>query len=224
MFTCLAATVWLAAAEPARAGGRHKVPDLRSAPSTTRGPTQGVMLVPLTIHVASNLETRAQTLHRVRVAVARANRALEPYGFRVVVHKVWIMPGGYDTVTRRRDHRRLAEYASIDGTVHVFMVDRLELGSRLSGDRGVRGMHWRYRGLRKRFANRQYVVVNGDAPATTLVHELGHLFGLEHAYAHSNLMCSCRRGPRQVFTLGQGMIMRREARKFFRANLRSGTR
>ncbi len=224
MVTCLAAAVWLGAADIAYAGGRHKVPDLRGTPNAASQQTRGTMLVPLTIHVASDRETRAQTMHRVRVAVSRANRALEPYGFRVVVHKVWIMPTGYSTITRRRDHRRLAEYAGVDGTVHVFMVDELELGSRLSGDRGVRGMHWRYRGLRKRFAKRQYVVVNSDAPSTTLVHELGHLFGLEHAYGHNNLMCSCRRGPRQIFTRSQGMIMRREARAFFRDNLRAGTR
>ena len=90
-------------------------------------------------------------------------------------------------------------------------------------DRGVRGMHWRYRGLSKRLQGRQYVVVNVDAPSTTLVHELGHLFGLGHDRGRHNLMCSCRRGV-QYFSVSQGFVMRREARSYFRDGLRIGIR
>ena len=56
--------------------------------------------------------------------------------------------------------------------------------------------------------------LGGDAPATTLVHELGHLFGLDHDFGQQNLMCSCRVGPQQVFTRAQGVEIRRGAAQF----------
>ena len=92
--------------------------------------------------------------------------------------------------------------------VHRQRSDRLER------DRSVRGLHWRYRGLLGKMRNREYLIVSNDAPATTFVHELGHLFGLEHDTSQQNLMCSCRQGPRQIFTTSQGRTMRTGALAF----------
>ena len=193
---------------------RHAVPDIRG--ETTHGPRAQTRLLrlPLTIHVATGGERVAFDVRRLGRAIARANEALRPYGLEVYIARVVLLPDGYAAVRHRRDRRKLAHYAPPDGTVHVFLVGRLELGGALRPDRTVRGLHWRYRGLLGRLKNREYVIVGNDAPATTLVHELGHLFGLEHDTSHQNLMCSCRQGPRQIFTFGQGSRMHAGALAF----------
>jgi len=199
----------------AQAGGGRKVPDLRRDPSE-RPSRSGVatITIPLTVHLAASEEHPAATMRRLERGLAETNAAMKPYGLRVKVRELRRMPEGYGSITRRRDRRRIAGYAPPDGSVHVFMVDTLELRGGRRGDRSVRGLHWRYRGILRRFRQREYVVVSSDAPSTTLAHELGHRFGLNHSEAEENLMCSCRRGPRQIFTREQGATLRRGVRSF----------
>lgn len=205
----------LLSAGPARASDeKHVVPDIRG--ETTSGARQNIRLLrlPLTIHVATGGDRVAFDMRRLGRSVARANEALRPYGIEVYVAKISLMPDGFAAIRHRRDRRKLAQYAPPDGTVHLFLVGTLELGGALRPDRAVRGLHWRYRGIFGRMRNREYLVVSNDAPATTLVHEIGHLFGLEHDTSHQNLMCSCRQGPRQIFTTRQGSQMRQGALAF----------
>ena len=198
----------------AQAAEKHVVPDIRGeSPSAARGNARLVRL-PLTIHVATGDNKVVFDLRRLNRAVWRANEALLSSGIEVYVAKVVLLPDGFAAVRHRRDRRQLARYAPPDGTVHVFLVGSLELGGLFRADRSVRGLHWRYRGVLGRMRNREYLIVSGDAPPTTLVHELGHLFGLEHDTSHQNLMCSCRQGPRQIFTMNQRTRMRTGALAF----------
>ncbi len=197
----------------ARASGEHATPDLRKGQSTPWVRAATKMRIPVTVHVAT-IAGKAIDTRRLERSLRRSNEALKSFGIEMYVAKVVLMPAGYSEIRNRRHRRALAEYAPIDGTVHLFLVDTVELGSVLRADRGVRGLHWRYRGLRRKLKNREYVVLGGDAPPTTLVHELGHLFGLEHDAGRQNLMCSCREGPRQVFTRAQGVEIRRGATQF----------
>ncbi len=204
-------------ASTARAGGGgHKVPDLRRDPG--RRATSGLrtLTIPLTVHLAASEEHPASTMLRLEQGLKQANRALERFGVEVKVRELLRMPGGYNSITRRRDRRRIAGYATPNGSVHLFMVDKLEL-RRGRQARSVRGLHWRYRGFIRRLRKREYVVVSGDAPSTTLIHEIGHLFGLSHSESDENLMCSCRHGPRQIFTREQGTIVREGVRAFLRS-------
>lgn len=209
----VAASVWLTGGE-ARASGEQKVPDLRQEPDKKWKRSTARVRIALTVHVATERLDR----RRLERALKQTNAALRSFGIEVHVGKVLPMPPGYSQIRHRRHRRALAEYAPTDGTIHVFLVDNVELGSVLRANRGVRGLHWRYRGLRRKLRDRQYLVVGGDAPPTTLVHEIGHLFGLEHDPGQQNLMCSCREGPRQVFTRAQGVEIFRGATQFVRTS------
>jgi len=196
------------------AEGRHNVPDLRKAPPVAARGAYSRIELPLTVHVVNRRGRAAVSSRRIVKWVERANEELRPFGISVYVRRVLPVPVGYGHVTRWRQRRGLARLSNRDGSVHVFIVDRLELFSPRRADRAVRGMHWRYRGVSRKLAHREYVVVTSDAPQTTLVHEFGHLFGLRHADGMHNLMCSCRRGPGQHFTAEQGVKMRDGARRF----------
>ncbi|WAS94408.1 M12 family metallo-peptidase [Nannocystis punicea] len=199
---------------PAHAADKHVVPDIRGESQPDLRAGARLVRLPLTIHVATGAEKVVFDLRRLNRAVWRANEALRASGIEVYVARVELLPEGFASIRHRRDRRHLAAYAPPDGTVHVFLVGNLELGGALRADRSVRGLHWRYRGLLGKMRNREYLIVSNDAPATTFVHELGHLFGLEHDTSHQNLMCSCRQGPRQIFTGDQGRRMRSGALAF----------
>ncbi|MEZ4382693.1 MAG: hypothetical protein R3A79_15250 [Nannocystaceae bacterium] len=215
-FALLAGAATLLFAGEAMAGGSRKVPDLRQDPGDRATSRAATLTVPLTVHLAATEERPAATVHRLQRSIERANQALAAYGLQVELRELLRMPEGFGSITRRRDRRRIAQYAAPNGSVHVFMVDSLELRAGRTGDRSIRGLHWRYRGILRRLRKHEYVVVSGDAPTTTLVHELGHFFGLSHSDGEENLMCSCRRGPRQIFTPKQGETIRRGARAFLR--------
>ena len=117
----------------------------------------------------------------------------------------------------------LARAAARDGSIHVFYVDRLELTNPAKGDRRVSGMHWRYNGVSAKIRRREYVAVAHNAPSTTLVHEVGHAFGLRHEDDFDNLMCSCRRGRRPSFTEQQGKRLRSGARRFIQRARRTSS-
>lgn len=193
---------------------KYVVPDIRGEASGKARSGQRTLKIPLTIHIATGEGRMAFDLRRLDRAVDQANEAMRAYGLSVYVARIFLMPDGYANVRHRRDRRKMAQYAAPDGSIHVFLVNSLELGGPLRADRSVRGLHWRYRGVLGRMRNREYLVVSNDAPPTTLVHEIGHLFGLEHDTSQQNLMCSCRQGPRQIFTMLQGAEMRRGAHQF----------
>lgn len=177
-------------------------------------PAEQLVEVPLTVHVATHEGLPVVSRHHVLESVARANRELREFGVELRVRAVELMPDGYDDVVRIRHRLRLAERSPRDGTVHVFFVDKVELSSSQHGDRRVSGMHWRYRGLRRGLRSREFLAVARNAPLTTFVHEIGHIFGLGHRHQTDNVMCSCEREPTPSFTAGQGRQLRVGARRF----------
>jgi hypothetical protein len=188
------------------------------APSTAHaGDRVGdrVIQVPLTIHVATKDGRSVVSEGDVLAAVRRANRELAAFDLHLVVHEIVPMLGGAEIETQRQRFE-LARRAARDGTVHVFFVDRLKLSNPRKGDRRVSGMHWRYHGFDADIRAREYVAVAHNAPTTTLVHEIGHAFGLAHDKRSENLMCSCRRDLDPAFTKHQGRRLRTGAKRFLR--------
>jgi hypothetical protein len=198
----------------ARAHGPRKVPDLRRAPAALGAPQK--LHIPLTIHVV--IEHGAPVVDPTTIArwVARSNAILAEHGVEIGVRSIRTLQDGPSDVTRWRHRRALAREAPRDGSLHVFLVRSVELGPSRRADRRVRGIYWRYHGLARGLARREYVVVGREAPMTTLVHEIGHVLGLRHATQVDNVMCSCRRGPELGFSATQGRTLRAGARRFGR--------
>ncbi len=196
------------------ARGRKAVPSLeRDAQRWTQRNARALIRIPLTVHVATEEGDPVASRSRLTQWVLRANRALERSGIEVYVHSVRHLPRGWGAVTRAGQRRQLASYAPNDGTIHVFAIEELDRPRRRARRR-VRGLHWRYRGLRRDLREREYVVVTDGAPNTTFAHELGHLFGLGHSKAQTNIMCSCRRGSVLGFSPDQSAQMRSGAQAF----------
>lgn len=190
---------------------------LAPSPAQARG---RAIRVPLTIHVATQDGRSVVSESRVLASVRRANRELAAFDVYLIVEDIVPMAGG-SRIETPAQRFGLALEAQRDGTVHVFFVDRVELTSARKGDRRVSGMHWRYHGLNKKIRSREYLAVAHNAPTTTLVHEVGHAFGLAHDSSTDNLMCSCRRGMRPAFTRRQGRRLRSGARRYLQRHRRS---
>lgn len=174
-----------------------------------------LLQVPITIHVATKAGRSVVSEQQVLASVERANLELAAFDIELVIALIVPMHGGAEIETQ--DHRfELGRRAEPDGSIHVFFVDRVRLNNSRKGDRRVSGMHWRYHGLDRGIRGREYVAVAHNAPTTTLVHEVGHAFGLTHDKNENNLMCSCRRGLDSAFTKHQGRRMRLGAKRFLR--------
>ncbi len=190
---------------------------LTCAPSSVyaarRSARPAVIRVPLTIHVASEDGRSVVSEGQILAAVRRANRELAGSEIHVYIRAIVPLQGD-PRIETTRQRFELARAAERDGSVHIFYVDRVELTNPRKGDRRVSGVHWRYHGVARELRAREYLAVAQNAPSTTLVHELGHAFGLAHDKATDNLMCSCRRGPRPVFNQRQGQRLRGGARRF----------
>jgi hypothetical protein len=171
--------------------------------------------VPLTIHVASEDGEPVVSDERIHAAIERANLELAEFDIVLWVRSIEPMPMDDGARVETTEQRyALAREAERDGSIHVFYVDNLRLKNPAKGDRRVSGMHWRYHGANRDIRRREYVAVAHNAPSTTLVHEVGHAFGLRHEDDFDNLMCSCRRGRRPTFTDQQGKRLRGGAKRF----------
>jgi hypothetical protein len=163
-----------------------------------------VVRLPVTLHFAVR-DGDVVGLDRMDRWIAEAARALAPHGIILDIRGIERLPEGASGSTWR-GRRSLARRAGRDGTIHVFVLDRLERSARQRVE--VRGLYWRYVGLRSELRGREYVAVTAQAPASTLAHEIGHLLGLGHASAPDNVMCSCDRAGRPDFSPAQGRQLR----------------
>lgn len=197
----------------AHARGPKTVPDIRKPRTPKVMQRAQTIEIGVTVHVASADGMPIAWGHEIRGWVERANEALAPHGLSVRIERV-VPLSGYGAVTRRRQRRQLARKATHDGTIHVFVTGTLDNRRTSTRRRRVRGLHWRYHGLRRQLRQREYVMVTLDAPQTTFAHEVGHLMGLRHSNSESNIMCSCRRSDDTWFSDEQGAVMREGARRF----------
>lgn len=176
--------------------------------------SESIVEIPLTVHVATQHGQPVVTDAQIVASIRRANQALAPFRVRVEVARMRTMSPGHSVIDGEHDRLELARRADRDGTLHVFFVDRVAMQDGDDPDARLSGLHWRYAGMRSQMHEREYLVVSGDAPNTTLAHEIGHAFGLDHHKSYENIMCSCRRGTDTHFTSRQGEFVRAGAADF----------
>jgi hypothetical protein len=145
----------------------------------------------LTIHAPKD-RTFVEELEYARTAFA-------PHGVELLIADVRLIdavPWG-----DMRWRRSVASLMPLDGTVHVFFVEKcLDTLKDAGQPIELRGVSWVSPG--KRFA-----AVAEGAPVTTFSHEIGHLLSLDHVEDPKNIMCSCTREGEAKFTSDQGDAM-----------------
>ena len=121
----------------------------------------------------------------VDAQLAAARKLLAPYRIALVARRSSFTPRRCELDTRAQRHA-LAEHASSIGAVNVLVVRRVrDLDVR---SYNLMGVHWRYRGGRKAWRGRRFVILTARAKAGVLAHELCHFFGLKHDPKGGNLM------------------------------------
>ncbi len=122
-----------------------------------------------------------QSVEWLGAQLERVNRELAPID--VAFELVEVRPLGDEAahVVSRADRDRLGHERWTDGVVHVFVVASL---ANVDEPGVIRGVHWRDRAD----TAHRWLILSSIAPTMTLVHELGHFFGLPHSSYDVSLM------------------------------------
>ncbi len=159
----------------------------RPLSATSVGPMANHVEVPLHLYVGVNRRGPVVTPEVLGEWVGQAATDFAPAGFSFEVASVHYVPAASIDARTRRGRQGLSALGTRDG-VHIAVAGPLRRPRRRATTRGS----W--------LPRQRVIVLSNAASRTTLSHEIGHAFGLEHERAAKNLMCSCDRDPQARFS------------------------
>ncbi len=152
--------------------------------------------LPLSIAVALADGKTAQTQAWIDAQIAEAQRLYNAFGVSFRKAAVRRLPARFAALETRKDRDALATQLE-PGVINVFIVASLR---DVDDPKLYRmGVHWAPNGDLKR----QYVIVASEARKTTMAHEIGHFFTLQHTSSADNLMSYVRTGAEVFMSAGQ---------------------
>jgi hypothetical protein len=168
--------------------------------------------LPLTIAVAAGDGGPVRDAAWVDEQLAQADALFTPLGIPLVRVASRSLPAAHAQLETRADRDALAALLE-PKRINVFLVSSLR---DVDDPKLYRmGVHWRNR---PRPAKR-YVIVAASARPTTLAHELGHYFNLDHSPVKDNVMSYDRSGGPVFFDDKQADRMRAAARMYVAGKL-----
>jgi hypothetical protein len=152
--------------------------------------------MPLSIAVAEQDGAPVQTPEWLAEQLVEARRIYNHFGIYFRKTRTRKLDGRFAQLETRADRDALAGELE-KGVLNVFVVASLR---DVDDDKLHRmGVHWAPNGDLKR----QYVIVAASARKTTMAHEIGHYFKLQHTSTPDNLMSYARTGAEVFLTASQ---------------------
>jgi hypothetical protein len=161
----------LAAPTPARADADAELAALRAALPACEAGRAHCLAIQLHVTVVDGRPIAEAGWLAAQLAEASRQFAALDVGYQVVA--IDSLPASGAHIATRRDRDELATGRLGGGALPVFIVGQLD---NVDEAGVIRGVTWR-----TRRGGRKYVLVSTIAPARTLAHELGHVFGLAHS-------------------------------------------
>lgn len=152
--------------------------------------------MPVSIAIAEEDGAPVQTGEWVDEQLAEARRIYNAFGIHFRKPTTRKLDARFAKLETRADRDALASELK-SGVLNVFIVASLR---DVHDERLFRmGVHWAPNGDLKR----QYVIVAATARKTTMAHEIGHYFKLQHTFVPDNLMSYQRTGADVFLTDAQ---------------------
>lgn len=155
-----------------------------------------VPTLPVSIAVVVANGKAAQSQAWIDAQLAEAQRIYNGFGIYFRKAEVRRLPPQFDELKNRKDRDALATQLK-KGVINVFIVSTLIDVDNPTQER--MGVHWAPNGDLKK----QYCIVAAGARKTTMAHEIGHFFTLQHTQVPDNLMSYIRTGADVVMNSQQ---------------------
>lgn len=112
---------------------------------------------------------------------ANANRLFQPLSVGVMLESLRPLPQE-EANCENKDHRDALGAARYEhGPIHVFVPQRV---ANVDEPGDIYGVHWRNR----KKTSQRWIIVSSIAWGMTMVHEMGHFFGLSHSKKADSIM------------------------------------